>query len=162
MASNKTVNLLPEIFQTTTNKKFLAATLDQLTQEPNFKRSQGYVGRKVGPGVNLANNYITEPTKTRSDYQLEPGVTFLKNGTNTADDAITYPGMIDVLKLQDADVSRQDRLWQSQYYSWTRSATLINFLTTVNTIGYPTAHCQWTLAQLKYHSLMILQLLVIR
>ena len=118
MSSKKTVNLLPEIFRTNTNKKFLAATLDQLTQEPNFKRTQGYVGRKVGPGVNLTNNYVVEPTKTRSDYQLEPGVTFLKTGTNTAEDAITYPGMIDVLKLQGADVTRQDRLWQSQYYSW--------------------------------------------
>jgi hypothetical protein len=58
MATRRTVDLLPEIFRTDTNKKFLGATLDQLTQEPNFKRAQGYVGRRVGPGVNPADSYI--------------------------------------------------------------------------------------------------------
>ena len=74
----RTVDLLPEIFQTSTNKQFLAATLDQLTQEPAIKRTQGYVGRRVGPGVDPADNYVTEPTKSRVDYQLEPGIVFFK------------------------------------------------------------------------------------
>ena len=93
MALRRTVDLLPEIFRTDTNRKFLAATLDQLIQEPSVKKTQGYVGRRVGPGVNPANNYVTEPTKTRTDYQLEPGVVFLKPGTSTPEDAITYPGI---------------------------------------------------------------------
>jgi hypothetical protein len=33
MATRRTVDLLPEIFRTDTNKKFLGATLDQLTQD---------------------------------------------------------------------------------------------------------------------------------
>lgn len=118
MALRRTVDLLPEIFRTDTNRKFLAATLDQLIQEPSVKKTQGYVGRRVGPGVNPSNNYVTEPTKTRTDYQLEPGVVFLKPGTSTPEDAITYPGMIDSLKLQNGDTTRQDRLWESEYYSW--------------------------------------------
>jgi len=44
MANRRTLDLLPEIFQTDTNRQFLSATLDQLTQEPNFVRTQGYVG----------------------------------------------------------------------------------------------------------------------
>ena len=56
MARKRTVDLLPEIFRTSTNKQFLSATLDQLTQEPNFKRTQGYVGRRVGPGVNPSDS----------------------------------------------------------------------------------------------------------
>ena len=40
MASVRTVELLPEIFQTDTNKMVLGATLDQLVQEPNFKTIQ--------------------------------------------------------------------------------------------------------------------------
>ena len=118
MALNRTVNLLPEIFRTDTNRKFLAATLDQLTQEPNLKKTQGYVGRRVGPGVNPADNYVVEPTAVRTDYQLEPGVVFLKPNTGTAEDAITYPGMIDSLALQNAKTNKQDRLWESEYYSW--------------------------------------------
>ena len=116
--AQRTVDLLPEIFRTDTNKKFFAATLDQLTQEPRLKKTQGFVGRRVGPGVNPADHYVTEPSKTRSDYQLEPGVVFLKTDTNTAIDAITYPGMIDALNLQGANTQRQDRLWESEYYAW--------------------------------------------
>lgn len=118
MALRRTVDLLPEIFRTNTNKKFLSATLDQLIQEPNLKRTQGYVGRRVGPGVNPADRYVVEPTPTRTDYQLEPGVVFLDNNTQKAKDAITYPGMIDSLALQGGYTNRQDRLFESQYYTW--------------------------------------------
>ena len=118
MASRRTVDLLPEIFRTETNKQFLAATLDQLTQEPNLKRTQGYVGRRVGPGVNPADNYVTEPTATRTDYQLEPGVVFFKPETTQPLDAITYPGMIDALDLLGSNTQRADRLFSSEFYSW--------------------------------------------
>ena len=37
----RTVDFLPEIFQTPVNQQFLAATLDQLVQEPAFKKTQG-------------------------------------------------------------------------------------------------------------------------
>ena len=118
MATRRTVDLLPEIFRTDTNKKFLSATLDQLTQEPNFKRAQGYAGRRVGPGVNPADSYITEPSAVRTNYQLEPGVVFLKPETSTAIDAITYPGIVDALSLQGAEIARQDVPFKSEYYTW--------------------------------------------
>lgn len=118
MAKRRTVDLLPEIFRTDTNRKFLSATLDQLTQEPALSRTQGFVGRRVGPGVNPADNYVTERTATRSNYQLEPGVVFLKTDTSQAQDAITYPGIIDSLALSGAQVRKQDRLFESEYYTW--------------------------------------------
>ena len=74
MARVRTVEFLPEIFQTPANKQFLAATLDQLVQEPNIKRIQGFVGRRVGPGVNPSDEYIKEENNVRTNYQLEPGV----------------------------------------------------------------------------------------
>lgn len=118
MVQRRTLDLLPEIFRTDTNRKFLAATLDQLIQEPNLIRTQGYVGRRVGPGVNPSDYYVTEPTTDRANYQLEPGVVFLKPDTNTVDDAITYPGIIDALRLQGSPTERQDRLFESEFYSW--------------------------------------------
>lgn len=118
MATRRTVDLLPEIFRTQTNKQFLSATLDQLTQEPNLKKTYGFVGRRVGPGVNPADNYVIEPTSLRTDYQLEPGVVFFKPDTPTVEDAITYPGIIDALTLDGADTNNQDRLFQSSYYAW--------------------------------------------
>ena len=118
MALRRTVDLLPEIFRTDTNKKFLSATLDQLTQEPNLKRTKGFVGRRVGAGVNPLDNYVVEPSASRTNYQLEPGVVFLKPGTEVAEDAITYPGIIDSLNLQGSNTERQDRLFQSEYYAY--------------------------------------------
>ena len=111
MARVRTVDFLPEIFQTPVNRQFLSATLDQLVQEPQFKKTQGYVGRKIGPGVNPQDRYVIEPTKSRNDYQLEPGVVEINpDDSKEIFDAITYPGITDALKLQGADVSKADRL----------------------------------------------------
>ena len=57
-ATIRSVDFLPEIFQTSANKQFLSATLDQLIQEPQYKHTQGFIGRKVGPGVNFTDGYV--------------------------------------------------------------------------------------------------------
>lgn len=114
----RTVEFLPEIFQTPTNRQFLGATLDQLVQDPKLKQTQGYIGRRVGPGVNPNDNYVLEPTRTRTDYQLEPGIVFLEPNTNTVTDAMTYPGLIDSIAVKGGNVLRKDRLFSSEYYSW--------------------------------------------
>jgi hypothetical protein len=59
----RTVDFLPEIFRTPTNRQFLSATLDQLVQDPKLKPTQGFIGRRVGPGVNPQDNYVLEPTR---------------------------------------------------------------------------------------------------
>ena len=126
----RTLNFLPEIFKTTTNSQFLNATLDQLVAQPNTKKIEGYVGSKFGYGVNAKDKYVTEPTKIRTDYQLDPGVTFLKKDTNTAQDFISYPGIIDGLELEGAIVNDNNRLFTSQFYSWdsfTNLDKIINF-----------------------------------
>ncbi len=128
MARRRTVDLLPEIFRTSTNRQFLAATLDQVTQEPQVKRTQGWIGRRIGPGVVPTDNYVTEPTAQRANYQLEPGVVFLKPDTNTVDDAVPYPGIIDALNVRGANTARQDRLFQSEYYAFDPFCDLDKFV----------------------------------
>jgi len=130
MAKVRSVDFLPEIFQTDVNKQFLAATLDQLIQEPKFKKTQGFIGRTVGPGVNPNEKYVVEPTKVRADYQLEPGIISLKPDTNTIEDVITYPGLLDSLDYQGGSSARPDRLFESEYYTWDPFVdwdTFINF-----------------------------------
>jgi len=119
MATTRTVDFLPPIFQTSTNRQFLAATLDQLVQEPEFKKTQGYIGRRVGPGVNPNDYYVVEPTAERANYQLEPGV--VKFAPDTGDHlvgAITYPGISDALSRQGAFTNNAARLYTSDYYTW--------------------------------------------
>ena len=120
MAANiRTVDFLPEIFQTQTNKQFLAATLDQLVQEPAFAKRQGYVGRRIGPGVNANDQYVIEPTAVRNNYQLEPGVVQLDpTNTHRVVDGITYPGINDALSLQGAVTTNPSALYTSEYYTW--------------------------------------------
>ena len=130
MARVRSVDFLPEIFQTDVNKQFLAATLDQLIQEPKFKKTQGFIGRSVGPGVNPNDRYVVEPNKTRADYQLEAGIVSLEPDTNRVRDVMTYPGILDSITYQGGDASRPDRLFESQYYTWDPFVnwdTFINF-----------------------------------
>ena len=130
MARIRTLNFLPEVFQTPPNAQFLAATLDQLVNSPSVANIQGYVGSTFGTGVNATNSYVTEPTKTRTDYQLDPGVIFTKTNESTAKDFITYPGIIDALKMEGGITENNDKLFTSQFYSWdsfTNLDTLINF-----------------------------------
>lgn len=130
MARVRTLNFLPEVFQTPPNAQFLAATLDQLVNPPSVANIQGYVGSTFGTGVNATDAYVTEPTKTRADYQLDPGVIFTKPNESAVTDFITYPGIVDALKMEGGITENNDRLFKSQFYSWdsfTNLDTLINF-----------------------------------
>jgi hypothetical protein len=133
MARVRSVEFLPEIFQTDVNKQFLAATLDQLIQEPKFKKTQGFIGRSVGPGVNPNDSYVIEPNKTRADYQLEAGIVSLEPDTSRVRDVMTYPGILDSVEYQGGDSSRPDRLFESQYYTWD---PFINWDTFINFSQY--------------------------
>ena len=126
----RTLSFLPDIFNTPTNAQFLQATLDQIVDQPNLQRIEGYIGSKLGYGVNAKDKYVTEPTKTRTDYQLDPGVVFLKNNTSTAQDFISYPGIIDALKVEGGFTADNSRLFNSEFYSWdsfTNLDKIINF-----------------------------------
>jgi hypothetical protein len=119
MKQVRSVEFLPEIFQTPINKQFLSATLDQLIQNPEYTQTQGFIGRRIGPGVNANDKYVVEPTKIRTDYQLEPGVVQVNpDNTRKVVDAITYPGITDALNLQGAFTNNADRLYTSDYYTW--------------------------------------------
>ena len=115
----RSVEFLPPIFQTPINDQFLSATLDQLIQNPQFKQTQGFIGQRVGPGVNANDYYVVEPTATRQNYQLEPGVVQIDpSDSHKVVDAITYPGINDALQLQGAYVDNANRLYTSDYYTW--------------------------------------------
>jgi hypothetical protein len=114
----RTINFLPEIFKTDTNRQFLDATLDVLTKQPNLSRVEGYIGSKYGYGVFSTDRYVVEPSETRANYQLNPSVVFLKPDTQIAQDFINYPGIVQALKNEGAIVNNHDRLFSSDFYSW--------------------------------------------
>jgi len=126
----RTLNFLPEIFQTPTNKQFLNATLDQLVNGPELHKIEGYIGSKLGYGINANDYYVTEPNKTRTDYQLDPGIVFTKQNETVAKDFLSYPGLLDALKLQGSVVDNNSSLFGAPFYSWDSFCgldTLINY-----------------------------------
>jgi len=117
MATSRTLQFLPEIFQSDTNKKFLSATLDQLVSEPNLVRFNGYVGRKFAPTYQFRDNYIPESTADRTNYQLEPSV-ITKAVNGSIDQYSGYTDLINKLKYYNAETSNHDRLFQSEMYTY--------------------------------------------
>lgn len=127
MARIRSVDFLPEIFKTDVNREFLGATLDQLLQQPKLKKTQGYIGRRSGSGATFTDSYVLEPTVLRTNYQLEPGVVF--NNTNgEIEDLITYPELIDSIAVNGGNVTRHDRLFASNTYSWHPNIDLDKFI----------------------------------
>ena len=120
----RTIDFLPEVFRTDTNAQFLAATLDQLVQQPDLQRVEGFIGQKYGYSIEPNDRYVVEPSQVRSDYQLDPSVVFLKTDTQTAQDFINYPGILNALHNNGAITENNNRLFENEYYSWDSFADL--------------------------------------
>ena len=76
----RSVELLPVIFQTPANDKFLSAVVDPLIQPGVLDKVVGYVGRRYDKTYTGKDVYVDTDGTLRSSYQLEPGVIF-KNST---------------------------------------------------------------------------------
>ena len=124
MALRKTIDLLPEIFRTDRNEKFLNATLDQLTTPEYKEKMNGYVGRTFAPSYNKGDAYIQEQTPTRQNYQLEPGVVFKSTEevgnehSSRIEFLSNYVDMVNRIDFYGGDVTNHDRLYENEYYNW--------------------------------------------
>jgi len=134
MAIRKTVNLLPTVFQTDRNEKFLNATLDQLISPASQQKINGYVGRKFSPSYNKGDPYIQEDTDDRQNYQLEPGVVYIsKQDTGNVhkkriEFLTSYSDIINRIKFYGGDTTNHDRLFQNEYYNHCKSVFQKNIL----------------------------------
>jgi len=129
MATRKTYNFLPAIFQTDTNKKFLAATMDQLTTDPNLETLYGYIGRKFAPTFTVGDSYVIEKNKTRQNYQLEPSVVVQNDQRQTTFFA-DYQDLLDQIAYYGGNIKDHSRLFEQEYYSFDPKISfdkLINF-----------------------------------
>jgi hypothetical protein len=70
----RTVDLLPQVFKTETNSKFMAGVIDPLVQPGVLQKTVGYVGRRYGKTYKGSDIYLDSDNTLRSRYQLEPGV----------------------------------------------------------------------------------------
>ena len=112
-----TSDLLPRFYRTNGNKKFLQATLDQLTQPGTVKKLNGYIGRSSAKAATSNDIFLQAADKTRQDYQFEPAAVIKDYLGNTTffKDYIDHINHIDVF---DGNVKNHSRLNKEEFYSW--------------------------------------------
>jgi hypothetical protein len=125
MAVRRTIDFLPEIFKTQTNKRFLNATVDQLIQEPKMTRMSSFIGRAEGSSVyKQGDAYIQEGDPLAQYYQLEPA-TVIRQRIYGVDkeykvsNVYNYLDMLNKISSQGGIVNNHDRLFNSEYYNYT-------------------------------------------
>jgi len=128
MAAFKTIQFLPEVFRTDTNRKFLNATVDQLISEPNLKKVNGYIGRKLAPSYKTTDSYIEEPTTDRQNYQLEPSLVIKNPSTGQIDFATTYTDIVNKIGYYGGLKDRHSRLFDNEYYTYDPKIDLDKFV----------------------------------
>jgi hypothetical protein len=124
MVARRTIDFLPKIFQTETNKRFLNATVDQLVQEPKMKRLSGFIGRGEGsPVYRSTDAYVKESNAIGQYYQLEPSLVIRKPDPNIENDfqiqnVYSYLDLLNKVSSLGGIVSNHDRLFNQEYYNY--------------------------------------------
>ncbi len=112
----RSVELLPLIFQTPANDKFLSAVVDPLIQPGVLDKVVGYLGRRYDKTFNGQDVYVDTDATLRSRYQLEPGVIFKNH--DKIENFYDYIDVKNQLKFFGNTVERDDKLTDQTHYTW--------------------------------------------
>ena len=111
----RTISLLPAIFRSDANRKFLNATLDQLTTDPKFKNVNGYIGRKSTLAYKATDSYVIEDSVTKQNYQFEPSL-YVANDISPI--TANYVDLLSSIKYYGGKADNHDRLFDCEQYSY--------------------------------------------
>lgn len=112
----KSVDLLPEIFKTAANDKFLSGVLDPLIQPGVLEKTVGFIGRRYGKTYKGDSVYLDTDATLRSRYQLETGVIYNKGGQ--INNFFDYLDFKNQLKFFNNHSDRDDKLTSDEHYTW--------------------------------------------
>ena len=124
MLTRRTLEFLPTVFQTETNKKFLNATVDQLIQEPAMIRMSNYIGRAEGSAVYKEGDaYLQEGSAISQYYQLEPSLIVRKRvpgieNEYNVDNVYNYVDFLNKIAAMGGINNNHDRLFNQEYYNY--------------------------------------------
>lgn len=116
-SSRSSSSLLPGIFQTEKNKRFISSTVDQLIEPTVLDRLNAYVGQRYRPSYRKNDLFLDESSSDRQNYQLEPTVIYKTDGENV-DFATTYIDTINKIQTDGGSTSSHARLWNQTHYSY--------------------------------------------
>jgi hypothetical protein len=116
--NRRSVDLLPNVFRTDKNTKFLSGTLDQLIQPASVEKISGWVGSKITPTYDPKKDfYLKETIPFRKKYQLEPAVVVTDSNQNITK-AFSYDDLINQLAFDGAMTNDLNRLFTPEIYSY--------------------------------------------
>ena len=116
-SKRKTVDLLPRYFRSTANKKFLSSTLDQLMQPGVVEKVDGFIGRRDAKAFKASDNYVSDVTSTRENYQLEP-VAIVSDSLDNVSFYRDYRDYVNASKIRNANNTDHSKYSSQEYYAW--------------------------------------------
>jgi hypothetical protein len=112
----KTVDLLPTVFKSNANDKFMSAVVDPLVQPGVLQQLVGYTGRRYGKTYNGKDIYLDTDNTLRSRYQLEPAV--LVKNQEKIENFYDYLDFKNQLNFFGNTEEKDDQITSQEHYSW--------------------------------------------
>ena len=111
------VDLLPKYYRSEDNRKFIQATIDQLSQKGTAKKITGFIGKQNAKSADGNDIYITAPSTARQNYQLEPSIV-VNDSVGNVEFFKDYQDYINQLQIFGANTSNHERINRQEFYSW--------------------------------------------
>ena len=111
------VDFLPKFFRSEANRKFLQSTLDQMIQPGVADKLNGYIGRETAKAFNSSDNYLSDVSSDRKNYQLEPA-TVIKDDIGNVTFYKDYNDYINQLTAFGSNTADHSRLNSQESYAW--------------------------------------------
>lgn len=116
-ATRTSVDFLPRYFRTSTNQKFLSATLDQMISEGEVEKVNAFIGRKTTEAYKTTDRYLDDVSEQRIAYQLEPALT-IKDSLNNYIFFKDYNDYINQLAFFNSASANHDLINSQEFYAW--------------------------------------------
>ena len=111
----RSYKFLPEVFQTSLNRKFLNNTMDNLVAPGTTHQLNNYIGRRQSKGSGATDRWLDEPTSSlKSSYQLEVGAASLEADGKYSFGA-SFEDLILSLQHYGANVSELSKLLRDDF-----------------------------------------------
>ena len=111
--TNASAALLPRIYRSDANTKFLHATVEQLTKRGSLTKLNGFIGHQHAKAVVNSDIFVKAADQTRQNYQLEPALTI----ENQQGDTVffkDYQDYVNKIQVLGGDISNHPRLFKER------------------------------------------------
>jgi len=114
VGTRNVTNLLPEIFKTQVNKRFLDSTLEQLMSSGSLQTINHYLGEKTKTRI-VDDSYI-EDGRTSDPYQFTPGLVN-KDTDGNVSNAIAYDDLLHNMNFSQVQLNQNNRVFDEKGYT---------------------------------------------